>query len=38
MPKITFPHDFLCPITLQLMKNPVATQDGQIYEHDAIQK
>lgn len=38
MPKITIPEDFLCPITHEIMKDPVATSDGQIYERQAIEE
>jgi len=32
------PEQYLCSITGQLMRNPVATADGHIYERRAIQK
>lgn len=38
MPKIAIPEDFLCPITQELMIDPVATADGQIYERRAIEQ
>ena len=28
--------DFMCPITQELMVDPVFTEDGQTYERDAI--
>jgi len=37
MPTIDIPSDFLCPITQELMQDPVATADGQIYERKAIE-
>ncbi len=30
--------DFICPITLQIMRNPVIVADGYTYEHDAIEE
>ena len=30
------PQNFLCPISFALMKNPVSTADGQIYDEDCI--
>jgi ankyrin repeat protein len=38
MPKVIIPEEFLCPITRELMVDPVATSDGQIYERSAIEK
>ena len=38
MPKIIIPEDFLCPITQELLIDPVATTDGQIYERKSIEK
>ena len=32
------PKEFLCPITLSLMKDPVIMPDGQTYEREAIKK
>ncbi len=32
------PKEFLCPITLSIMKNPVLMTDGQTYEKSAIEK
>jgi len=37
MPKVSIPDDFLCPITHELMNDPVATVDGLIYERKAIE-
>lgn len=31
------PDQFICPITRQVMADPVATVDGHVYERDAIQ-
>lgn len=32
------PPEFLCPITMSIMKDPVIMPDGQTYEREAIQK
>lgn len=32
------PHEFLCPITLELMTDPVIVATGQTYERESIQK
>ena len=32
------PSEYLCPITKELMKDPVITVDGHTYERDAIEK
>ena len=32
------PKEFLCPITLAIMKDPVIMADGQTYEREAIKK
>eukprot|EP00759_Apiculatamorpha_spiralis_P041556 PhF_6_TR40182/c1_g1_i2/m.59591 len=32
------PDEFLCPITLMVMKDPVVASDGQTYERTAIQQ
>ena len=37
MPKVSIPDDFICPITHEIMKDPVATSDGQVYEREAIE-
>jgi hypothetical protein len=34
----TIPAEFLCPITLQIMVDPVFADDGHIYEREAIMK
>ncbi len=30
------PEEFLCPITLTIMKDPIIMSDGQTYEREAI--
>jgi len=30
------PHMLICPLTRELMRDPVSTVDGQVYERDAI--
>ncbi|KAH1122761.1 hypothetical protein J1N35_005921 [Gossypium stocksii] len=32
------PHEFLCPITLEIMTDPVIVATGQTYERDSIRK
>ncbi|KAM4089567.1 hypothetical protein ACB094_07G163000 [Castanea mollissima] len=32
------PHEFLCPITLEIMTDPVIVSTGQTYERESIQK
>lgn len=32
------PNEYLCPITLEIMKNPVIAKDGYSYEEEAIKK
>ncbi|KAJ0252498.1 U-box domain-containing protein 15 [Hirschfeldia incana] len=32
------PHEFLCPITLEIMQDPVIIATGQTYEKESIQK
>ena len=32
------PQEFLCPINLTIMKDPVIMPDGQTYERKAIEK
>ena len=32
------PNEFLCPITLTIMKEPMFMPDGQTYEKEAIKK
>ena len=34
----TPPHAFLCPITLEVMKEPVVCADGHTYEQEAIEE
>ena len=38
MSTIFVPHEFYCPITGELMKDPVSEPDGHTYERDAIMK
>ena len=33
---IEIPQNYICPITLDLMKDPVVAADGQSYEREAI--
>ncbi|XP_021902543.1 U-box domain-containing protein 15 [Carica papaya] len=35
---LMIPHEFLCPITLEIMKDPVIVASGQTYERESIQK
>ncbi|XP_065847828.1 U-box domain-containing protein 15 [Euphorbia lathyris] len=37
-PSLIIPHEFLCPITLEIMRDPVIIASGQTYERDSIQK
>lgn len=30
--------EYICPITLQIMRNPVIASDGVTYEEDAIKR
>ena len=32
------PHEFLCPITLDIMTDPVVTADGHTYERSVIEE
>lgn len=32
------PQSFKCPITQEVMRDPVMTQDGQVYENESIQE
>ena len=32
------PNEFLCPITLDIMNEPMVMPDGQTYEKEAIKK
>lgn len=35
---LLIPHEFLCPISLEIMADPVIIATGQTYERDSIQK
>ena len=35
---VNVPSEFKCPISLELMKDPVVASDGCTYERDSIQK
>ena len=35
---VNAPPEYLCPITMSIMKEPVIMPDGQTYEREAIQK
>ncbi|WOK99802.1 U-box domain-containing protein 15-like [Canna indica] len=37
-PSLMIPNDFLCPITLEIMMDPVIVASGQTYEKRSIQK
>ncbi|KAF5186367.1 U-box domain-containing protein [Thalictrum thalictroides] len=37
-PSLSIPHEFLCPITLEIMTDPVIVASGQTYERESIQK
>nr|CAB3481206.1 unnamed protein product [Digitaria exilis] len=37
-PSLMIPNDFLCPITLEIMTDPVIVATGQTYERRSIQK
>ncbi|KAK6946527.1 Armadillo [Dillenia turbinata] len=37
-PFLHIPHEFLCPITLEIMRDPVIIATGQTYERESIQK
>ncbi|CAO2207070.1 unnamed protein product [Urochloa humidicola] len=37
-PSLLIPNDFLCPITLEIMTDPVIVASGQTYERRSIQK
>lgn len=37
-PSLMVPNDFLCPITLEIMTDPVIVASGQTYERRSIQK
>ncbi|KAE8690313.1 hypothetical protein F3Y22_tig00110895pilonHSYRG00009 [Hibiscus syriacus] len=32
------PHEFLCPITVEIMRDPVIVASGQTFERESIQK
>jgi U-box domain len=34
--EVDIPHEFICPITQEIMKNPLMSRYGQTYERDAI--
>ncbi|KAA8537410.1 hypothetical protein F0562_026903 [Nyssa sinensis] len=36
-PSLAIPHEFLCPITLEIMTDPVIIATGQTYERESIQ-
>ncbi|KAJ0538845.1 putative U box domain, armadillo-like helical, Zinc finger, RING/FYVE/PHD-type [Helianthus annuus] len=38
MDDIEIPHHFICPISLQIMKDPVTVATGITYERDSIQR
>ena len=33
-----YPKDFCCPITMEIMKDPVIAADGHTYDRNAIQR
>ncbi|KAF7829484.1 U-box domain-containing protein 15 [Senna tora] len=35
---LVIPHEFLCPITLEIMTDPVIIASGQTYERESIEK
>ncbi|XP_059654169.1 U-box domain-containing protein 15 [Cornus florida] len=37
-PSLIIPHEFLCPITLEIMTDPVIVATGQTYERESIKK
>ncbi|XP_030522821.1 U-box domain-containing protein 15-like [Rhodamnia argentea] len=37
-PSFSVPHEFLCPIALEIMTDPVIVATGQTYERESIQK
>ncbi|XP_073121071.1 U-box domain-containing protein 15-like [Henckelia pumila] len=37
-PSVEIPHEFLCPITLGIMIDPVIVSTGQTYERESIQQ
>lgn len=38
LPSFSIPHEYLCPITLEIMTDPVIVATGQTYERESIQK
>lgn len=38
VPEGTIPHEFICPILQDVMKNPVKTVDGHTYDRPAIER
>ncbi|RVW48220.1 U-box domain-containing protein 15 [Vitis vinifera] len=38
VPSLVIPHEFLCPISLEIMTDPVIVATGQTYERESIQK
>lgn len=34
---IDIPHEYICPITMEVMKEPVILSDGHVYEKEAIE-
>ena len=38
MEKVFVPEDFYCPITGEIMKNPVSDPEGNTYEYDSIMR
>ncbi|KAA8546172.1 hypothetical protein F0562_020934 [Nyssa sinensis] len=37
-PSLFIPHEFLCPITLEIMTDPIIIATGQTYERESIKK
>ncbi|GAY49249.1 hypothetical protein CUMW_117790 [Citrus unshiu] len=35
---LVIPHEFLCPITLEIMRDPVIIASGQTFERESVQK
>jgi hypothetical protein len=38
MPKTVMPEELSCPISFQLMTDPVMAEDGHTYQRDAIEQ
>ena len=36
--KVEIPDEFLCPITQELMEDPVSTEDGHVYDRKSIEQ